>query len=1116
MWRRSPVSGDWALDPAWDTLTGVIPAPPEGQHELRVYRAGTLVATAPIASWNVPRVVGVVTDPLGVVAGNVDQVSAASGRFADATDGQLWLFILDTTGELPAADYADRLWAVNEDHMWPGDALALIATSDVDLAVRVGSDLGFYVTPDEVDGIIEAGRQPVIEGRYADAYDVIADGLVDAYEAPPPEPGATPTPLPSPTPETVETPDLVGLSRTDAQAAAEEAGLRVRVVFQQTDQAPAGTVIAQDPPAGRPVEVSGRVIITVALAPALVTVPDVVDQGEEDAVNTLLDAGLELGVRTSRTSANIARGRIISTNPRAGVVVQPGSSVDYVVSRGPAASPTPTPRPSATPGIVTVPDLRGLPEPDALTELGSVGLRAGERVGAFSGSVEEGAIIRTDPAAGVRVERGTAVDYVVSRGRRPSPTPTAVPTVIVPDVRGLTESEAITELTSAGLEAGERARVFNGTVQSGRVIRTAPAAGSEVARGTTVDYVLSRGPRPAPTPAVTPTPRPTPTRTPRPTPTPRTTPVPTPRPPAPTPAPAGDLLQRIEDSGRIVINIDPADAPWTREADDGTFHGFEVDIATRLAQSLGVEAEFTTYPFEQVVTGNWGGRFDIAMQHLAITDSRRSVLDFSQPYAFDPAQLVTGGGPGLGGPGLTSVDDLQGSTVCAARGSVADLWLSGTLQFTSPPVPVAPVPNDLTITGTPTDADCITAVVEGDVIAGLVSADDAAGEIADGAPIVTLGDPVYYAPIGIAYDRAGPDPLALEAQLSSALDTLLADGTIAARSEARFDGLDLTQVPGGIPVPVPPPGGPPVFTSEPALVDAFPPEIDGVALSPLFLNGADLDLLLRPSNPDVSRVYGSLTQLGEGTDLGIAALGLGMAPVVVGDASAMLTGTKVAGMASADLASGTHPALHEPGARPADRTGDAGWQERDAHQLRALRAGRPGGVRVPPLGHRLVRGRVGASRRRHRPRAALRPVGHARAEPARRRRPGAVPGLRHVSGWCASGTRRTRVSLWSGGKRVSLGDTNVGSVMPRSVSAAASSAVRAMRDERRPRASRSRRPAGPSPRSPRPRRAGRQQLSMTMSATSARRLPDECVRRVEGQVLHGGHGDDRAHRAPRA
>ena len=170
---------------------------------------------------------------------------------------------------------------------------------------------------------------------------------------------------------------------------------------------------------------------------------------------------------------------------------------------------------------------------------------------------------------------------------------------------------------------------------------------------------------------------------------------------------------------------------------------------------------------------------------------------------------------------------------------------------------------------------------------------------------------------------------------------------------------------------MPPPGGPVAFTSEPALVDAFPSDIDGSALSPRFLNGADLDLLLRPSNPDVSKVYDSLTKLGEGTDLGIAALGLGMAPVVVGDASAMLTGTKVAGMASADP---------RPRSRHCSRTRCD--DPRTAHVTLAGRtvtrissgpysAGDTAVFVFPHSGSRLVRVRRGAARRGHHRGAAL-------------------------------------------------------------------------------------------------------------------------------------------------
>jgi len=192
-------------------------------------------------------------------------------------------------------------------------------------------------------------------------------------------------------------------------------------------------------------------------------------------------------------------------------------------------------------------------------------------------------------------------------------------------------------------------------------------------------------------------------------------------------------------------------------------------------------------------------------------------------------------------------------------------------------------------------------------VAGLVGADDAARAIEDGASIVPLGDPVFFAPIGIAFDRSGPDSVSLQAELGAALEALRADGTLSARSVARFGGLDLTQVPGGGPIVTPSPGDSPAFGVDDTLVERFPSQVGDTILSPVFLSGADLDLLLRPSNTLVSRAYRPFLALGEGTDLGLAALGLAMAPVVTADTSAMLTAAHMDGTSSADLASALTP-----------------------------------------------------------------------------------------------------------------------------------------------------------------------------------------------------------------
>ncbi len=79
-------------------------------------------------------------------------------------------------------------------------------------------------------------------------------------------------------------------------------------------------------------------------------------------------------------------------------------------------------------------------------------------------------------------------------------------TIAVPELRGATESDALAVLVEAGLLPGGRFMRYHDTVPEGRVVRTDPQSGTEVALGTTVAYYLSRGPRPAPTATVAPSP----------------------------------------------------------------------------------------------------------------------------------------------------------------------------------------------------------------------------------------------------------------------------------------------------------------------------------------------------------------------------------------------------------------------------------------------------------------------------------------------------------------------------------------------------------------------------------------------------------------------------------
>src|SRR5699024_3887706 len=66
----------------------------------------------------------------------------------------------------------------------------------------------------------------------------------------------------------------------------------------------------------------------------------------------------------------------------------------------------------------------------------------------------------------------------------------------VPDVTGMSASDASAELTSAGFSANQSGAAYNDSVPEGTVISTEPSAGSELRPGSTVGLVVSEGPEP--------------------------------------------------------------------------------------------------------------------------------------------------------------------------------------------------------------------------------------------------------------------------------------------------------------------------------------------------------------------------------------------------------------------------------------------------------------------------------------------------------------------------------------------------------------------------------------------------------------------------------------------
>lgn len=164
----------------------------------------------------------------------------------------------------------------------------------------------------------------------------------------------------------VQVPSFVGLPLGDARRNAQAQGFVLSVgAYQVTDQAPEGSVIAQDPAAGVNAARGSEVTVTVATQKQTVPVPDLRLHTEANAFDILAQNNLAPGERSESYDSEVPVNLVIRTYPRAGIDVARGTPIDYVVSLGPAPTPTPTlvPTPTPVPTPLPTPPATQMPTP---------------------------------------------------------------------------------------------------------------------------------------------------------------------------------------------------------------------------------------------------------------------------------------------------------------------------------------------------------------------------------------------------------------------------------------------------------------------------------------------------------------------------------------------------------------------------------------------------------------------------------------------------------------------------------------------------------------------------------------------------------------------------------
>ncbi|SFH63047.1 serine/threonine protein kinase [Selenomonas ruminantium] len=133
--------------------------------------------------------------------------------------------------------------------------------------------------------------------------------------------------------ESLEMPDLKGLSRKDAEEKLTKMGLKIGSIYERNSDEEAGTVIATDPRAGSKINKGQSVDITVSKGKKekKVSVPDVTGLPLEAAKEAITSAGFHVG-SVSKEPSKQAEGTVVSQSPAGGSSIAEGTAVNLVVA----------------------------------------------------------------------------------------------------------------------------------------------------------------------------------------------------------------------------------------------------------------------------------------------------------------------------------------------------------------------------------------------------------------------------------------------------------------------------------------------------------------------------------------------------------------------------------------------------------------------------------------------------------------------------------------------------------------------------------------------------------------------------------------------------------------
>jgi len=99
------------------------------------------------------------------------------------------------------------------------------------------------------------------------------------------------------------------------------------------------------------------------------------------------------------------------------------------------------------------------------------------------------------------------------------------------------------------------------------------------------------------------------------------------------------VIEQVKQRGTLRVGMSTF-VPWAMRDKEGNLMGFEIDVATKLAEDMGVKVEFVPTAWSGIIPALIAGKFDVIIGGMSITPSRNLTVNFTIPYAHSGQQMA--------------------------------------------------------------------------------------------------------------------------------------------------------------------------------------------------------------------------------------------------------------------------------------------------------------------------------------------------------------------------------------------------------------------------------------------------------------------------------------------